>query len=177
MGRRLPEPGAPAPAPAASVTGVDRWDLLQLLVGRNRIPTCQLDLGPSPPEIDWQSARCVRVEPPMADFAIVNASSVRDAVGIILRGNTGTSIIEQIMRVQQAGAIGVAIINTSSEKFNPDVVEQELALEAGAVAVPVVVIRDVDGETIPRRATISVLNSGRARRSAGKHKRPPPHID
>lgn len=163
LATRPPEPSGPAPV--AKVTGVDRWELQQLLVGRNRLPTCQLELGPNPPEITWQSTRCVRVEPPMADFAIVNAESVRDAVGIILRGNTGTSIIEQIMRVQQAGAIGVAIINTSSEKFNPDVVEQELAPEAGGVVVPVVVIRDIDGETIPRRATISVLNSGRARRT------------
>ena len=101
----------------------------------------------------------------MADFGIVNAESVRNAVGIILRGNTGSSIIDQIIRVQKAGAIGVAIINTSSEKFNPDVVEQELAPEASGVMIPVVVIRDIDGETIPRRATVSVLNSGRGRRA------------
>ena len=72
-------------------------------MGHHRMPTCQLELGPNPPEVTWQSTRCVRVEPPMADFAIANAVSVRDAVGIIERGNTGSSIIDQIVRVQQAG--------------------------------------------------------------------------
>ena len=156
-------------AGTVGVAGVGRWELQELLVGRNRIPTCQLELGQQPPPpLTWQSARCVRVEPPMADFAIVNAESVRDAVGVILRGNTGASIIDQIMRVQHAGAIGVAIINTSSEKFNPDAVEQELAPEAAGVRIPVVVIRDIDGETIPRRATISVLHSHKARRTESR---------
>ena len=131
-----------------------------------------LSLSPSlSPQFSQFSSQFLRFFSHVSHFC---GTTVRDAVGIILRGNTGTSIVEQIMRVQQAGAIGVAIINTSSEKFNPDVVEQELAPEAGAVVVPVVVIRDVDGETIPRRATISVLNSGRARGSTAAPAPEPP---
>ena len=46
-----------------------------------------------------------------------------------------------------------------------------LCSEAAAVRIPVVVVREVDGEAIPRRGTVSVLHSARFRRRGA----PPPH--
>ena len=118
------------------MSGAERWSCQQLLVGSSRLATCQLLLGSTPAEVTWQSQRCVRVEPPMADFAIVNVASVRDAVGVILRGNTGGSIVEQILRVQEAKAAGLIIINTSSEQFDPETVERELLACAPPPPIP-----------------------------------------
>ena len=56
-----------------------------------------------------------------------------------------------------------------------------LCSEAAAVRIPVVVVRDVDGEAIPRRGTVSVLNSARFRRRGAPQQpaepEPKPHAN
>lgn len=131
---------------------VDRWDEVRLSVDGQPMSGCLLQLGASAPSLaGWESTRCVRTEPAAADYAVANASVVRGVVAVVTRDGTQATIIQQALRVQHAGGIGMLLVNGSGAvELDEAAMDAELALDADLVSIPVVVVRPNDAKNIPR---------------------------
>ena len=84
----------------------------------------------------------IRAAPELADHALSNSDNLQGAIAIVKRG--ACSFVEKALRVTEAGAVGMIVVNSEDTMIAPGDSEQE----GGGVLIPVVGIRSSDLATL-----------------------------
>ena len=84
----------------------------------------------------------IRAAPELADRALSNSDNLQGAIAIVKRG--ACSFVEKALRVTEAGAVGMIVVNSEDTMIAPG----DSAQEGGGVLIPVVGIRSSDLATL-----------------------------
>eukprot|EP01052_Picozoa_sp_SAG31_P007877 SAG31_NODE_384_length_16414_cov_7.492308_10_plen_670_part_00 len=93
------------------------------------------------------SGTAVRVEPPQAEFELINAAAVQGSIAVVVRGTV--SFVSKARRVMAAGAIAMVVINNTDVPLCLTRPQDDLASD---VNIPVVCVGKNAGIHFPRRA-------------------------
>ena len=123
----------------------------QLVTGRlylehgGEVECCPAEFGTRPQFFD---VPIIWVDPPLADRPIANADALAGAIAVVHRG--GNLIQEKAKLAQEAGAVGMIIINHSGELFTP------LGSEGHeSVTIPVVAVGQDSGSSLSDGSAVS----------------------